>query len=206
MRAILLAFAVAMTACATSSEPARAQQTQAAPGAQHYTLDPAHTQVAFSVERFGFNHVLGRFDAIAGEVTLDQANPERSSVTATIQVDSISTGNATRDGHLKGEIWLNAAQFPTMEFRSTEVRRTGDDTADVAGAMTIRGVTQPLTLHVRLNRAGQSPSNGAATAGFSATTTISRTAFGVGVPRPPTSLIGDDIVITIEALGQTAAN
>ena len=207
MRAIFLVAAVFAAACATSTEPARAQQSApAAVAAQRFTLDPVHTQVAFSVERFGFNHVLGRFDAIAGEVSLDQANPAASSVTATIQVGSLNTGDATRDGHLKGEIWLNAAQFPTMEFRSTGVQRTGDNTADVAGNMTIRGVTHPVTLHVRLNRTGPNPANRANSAGFSATTTISRTAFGVGAPRVPTTLIGDDVVITIEALGQAAAN
>lgn len=202
MRAIFTAFAlfaVAVAACATPQ--AEAQNGAQAAAAERYVLDGAHTQVAFSIERFGFTFVLGRFETIEGEIMLDQANPERSSVNATIQTGSISSGNATRNEHLQGEIWLNAAQFPTMTFRSTSVRRTGETTAEVTGDLTIRGITQPVTLAVTLNQIGRNPANGGQAAGFSATTTISRTAFGVGVPRPPTTLIGDEIRITIEALG-----
>src|SRR5690349_8147076 len=83
-----------------------------------YTLDPAHTQVAFSVDRFGFNNVLGRFDQAAGQVVLDEAHPQNSSVRAMVQMTSVSTGNDTRDGHLRGEHWLNVQQFATMEFQS----------------------------------------------------------------------------------------
>ncbi|MEZ6023658.1 MAG: YceI family protein [Hyphomonadaceae bacterium] len=203
MRALFFAAAMmAASICASSPQPALAQPEAAAAGAQRFVLDPAHTQAAFSVGRFGYNHVLGRFDTISGEVMLDQANPERSSVTATIQTASISTGNDTRNEHLRGANWFNAAEFPTMEFRSTAVTRTGENTADVTGDMTIRGVTQPVTLHVTLNATGQSPSNGASVAGFSATATLSRTAFGVGTPRPPTTLIPDEVEIRIEALGE----
>lgn len=209
MRRLLVAVTLAaLAACATSTAPAEAQAggqaaaQAAAPSVQRFALDGAHTQAAFSADRFGFSRVMGRFDAISGEVTLDQTNPERSSVIATIQVQSLNSGNATRDEHLRGEMWLHAAQFPTMEFRSTSVRRTGENTAQVSGNMTIRGVTQPATLDVTLIRSGRSPANGATVAGFTATATISRTAFGIGVPRPPVALIGDDVRITIEALAE----
>jgi len=201
MRVLFSALAMFAVACAT---PAATQaQPQQAPAAQatQYTLDGAHTQVAFSIERFGFNYVLGRFDTIAGSVNLDQANPERSSVTATIQTASVSSGNATRDEHLRAERWLNVAQIPTMEFRSTSVRRTGESTAEVVGDLTLRGVTAPVTLNVTLNQIGRSPSNGAQAAGFSATGTISRAAFGLTTAA---NLIGDEVRITIEALGQAA--
>jgi polyisoprenoid-binding protein YceI len=205
MRALFLALAVGAAAFgATSAQPTYAQPTMQVPiPQQRLVLDAAHTQVAFSANRFGFNNTLGRFDTIAGEVVLDQTFPERSSVNATIQVASLSSGNATRDEHLKGANWLNAAEFPTMTFRSTRVTRTGDQTADVTGEMTIKGVTQPVTLHVTLNRVGASPSNNRQVAGFSATATISRTAFGVG--RAPTTLIADEVTITIEALGEAPA-
>lgn len=198
MRVLFSALAMFAVACATPA----ATQAQPAAQATQYVLDGAHTQVAFSIERFGFNYVLGRFDTIAGSVNLDQANPERSSVTATIQTASVSSGNATRDEHLRAERWLNVAQFPTMEFRSTSVRRTGESTAEVVGDLTLRGVTAPVTLTVTLNQIGRSPSNGAQAAGFSATGTISRAAFGLTTAA---NLIGDEVRITIEALGQAAA-
>lgn len=207
MRALFLALVVGAIGFGVVAPQATfAQPTMQTPiPQQRLVLDAAHTQVAFSANRFGFNHVLGRFDTISGEIVLDQTFPERSSVNATIQVASLSSGHPVRDEHLKGATWLNAAEFPTMTFRSTRVRQTSDNTAEVIGDMTIRGVTHPVTLNVTLNRTGQSPSNGRTVAGFSATATVSRTAFGVGVPRPPTSLIADEVTITIEALGEASA-
>lgn len=201
MRVLFTALAMFAVACATPQATNAQPQQAPAAQAQQFVLDPAHTQVAFSIERFGFNYVLGRFDTIAGSVNLDQANPERSSVTATIQTASVSSGNATRDEHLRAERWLNAAQFPTMEFRSTAVRHTGAQTAEVTGDLTLHGVTAPVTLTVTLNQVGRSPSNGAQAAGFSATGTLSRAAFGITTAA---NLIGDEVRITIEALGQAA--
>ncbi len=167
-----------------------------------YVIDPAHTQVAFSIDRFGFTRVLGRFDEVAGEIILDEASPANSSVRASIQIASISSGNATRDEHLRAERWLNAAQFPTMEFRSTAVRLTGERRAEVIGNLTLLGQTHAVTLDVTLNRLGESPSNRRPTAGFSATGTLSRSAFGSAIAA---NLIGDAVAVNIEALGQVPA-
>lgn len=168
-----------------------------APG--RFVLDPSHTQVAFSIDRFGFNKVLGRFEKVTGEVTLDQANPARSSVNATIETASISAGDATRDEHLRGERWLDVARYPTMTFRSTSVRPTGPTSAEVVGDLTLHGQTKPVTLTVTLNKLGNSPSNNLPTAGFSATGVVSRAAFGIAIAP---QLIGDEVRITIEALAQ----
>ncbi len=186
------ALALVMALFALATPPALGQ-------AQRFVLDGAHTQVAFSIERFGFNHVLGRFDQVEGELMLDQAAPENSIVSATIQTASISTGSDLRNEHLRGDRWLNAAQFPTMTFRSTSVARIDDNAADVVGDMTIHGVTQPVTLRVTLNQIGTLPNNQQTGAGFSATGVISRAAFGINTAP---NLIGDEIRITIEALGQ----
>jgi polyisoprenoid-binding protein YceI len=167
-----------------------------------YVLDPAHTQVAFSIDRFGFNRVLGRFEDVAGEVVLDQENPQNSSVRAVIQIASIDAGHDTRDEHLRGERWLNAAAFPTMEFRSTSVRLTGENRAEVTGELTLLGQTHPVTLDVRLNRIGENPSNRRPTAGFSATGSLQRSAWGSATAQ---NLIGDEVSITIEALAQVPA-
>ncbi len=206
MRTLVFAFAVvAAAACATSdgaqAQSGAAQATTVAPtaGAQRYVLDPAHTQIGFSIDRFGYNRVLGWFETIEGEMVLDQANPERSSVTVSVQMASVSAGNATRDEHLRGERWLNVAAFPTMEFRSTSVRRTGENTALLTGDLTMLGQTHPLTLNVTMNRVGASPSNQRPTVGFSATGTLSRSAWGSATAA---QLIGDEVAITIEALGQ----
>ncbi len=189
MRALIFAAAL-FAAGAASAEPVT------------YALDPAHTQVAFSIDRFGFNRVLGQFDTVAGEVVLDEANPANSSVRATVQIASISAGNATRDEHLRGDRWLRAAQFPTMEFQSTSVRLISDTRAEVIGNLTLLGQTHPLTLDVTLNRIADAPNNGRRTAGFSATGTLTRSTWGMTV-TPNT--VGDQISISIEALAQAPA-
>ncbi len=178
-----------------------------AAGAAHaepvtFALDPAHTQVAFSIDRFGFNRVLGQFDQVEGEVILDEANPAASSVRAVVQIASVDAGNATREEHLRGERWLNAAQFPTMEFRSTSVRLVSETRAEVTGDLTLLGQTHPLTLDVTLNRIADAPNNQRRTAGFSATGTLSRAAWGSATAA---NLIGDAVSIQIEALAQVPA-
>lgn len=163
-----------------------------------YTIDPAHTQVSFSVNRFGFNNVLGRFDGATGEIVLDEANPANSSVRATIQTGGVALGDATRDEHVRSPHWLNVAQFPTIVFRSTSVRLIDERRAEVRGELTLLGQTHPLTLDVRLNRIGPLPNNQLRGAGFSATATLRRSVWGSNIAA---NLIGDDVQITIEALG-----
>ncbi len=190
MRALLFAAAL-FAAGAAHAEPVT------------YTLDPAHTQVAFSIDRFGFNRVLGRFETVSGELVLDQANPANSSVRATVQIASVDSGNDARDEHLRGQRWLNSAAHPTMEFQSTSVRLTGERTAEVTGNLTLLGQTHPLTLNVTLNNIGPAPNNQRATAGFSATGSLNRSTFG---STGAANMIGDSVSIEIEALAQVPAN
>lgn len=166
-----------------------------------YTLDPAHTQVSFTIDRFGFNNVLGRFETVSGEVMLDQANPAASSVHAVIQVASIDSSNDTRDEHLRSERWLNAAAFPTMEFRSTSVRLTSENSAEVVGNLTLLGQSHPVTLSVHLNRLGALPNQRQA-AGFTATGALTRSTWG---STGGANMIGDEVQIRIEALALAPA-
>lgn len=189
MRALIFAAALA-AAGAAYAEPVR------------YELDPSHTHVAFVVDRFGFNHVLGRFEDVSGELMLDEANPANSSVRATIQVASVDTSNDTRDEHLRGERWFKASEFPTIEFRSTSVRRTGERTAEVTGDLTLMGQTHPMTLQVTLNNIGGTPNRATERlAGFTATGSLTRSTWGMSTAAAP-GMIGDLISIQIEALAQ----
>jgi len=188
MRALIFAAAL-LAAGAAQAEPVR------------YVLDPAHTQVAFSIDRLGFTHVLGQFESVEGELILDEANPAASSVRATIQTASLDAGNELRDEHVRSDRWLNAAAFPTIEFRSTQVRLLGDTRAEVTGELTLLGQTHPVTLDVTLNKIDDGP-NGRRNAGFSATGALLRSQWGFsrGVPN-----IGDEVRIRIETLAQTPA-
>jgi polyisoprenoid-binding protein YceI len=169
-----------------------------------YTLDTAHTQVGFTIDRFGFNRVMGQFSGVTGELVLDEANPAQSSVHATIPVASLSAGDATREEHVRGERWLKAAQFPNMEFRSTAVRMTGERTAEVTGELTMLGLTHPVTLNVTLNHIGGPPNApNRRMAGFSATGSLTRSTWGLTQATSP-GMIGDTVTISIEALATPA--
>lgn len=165
-----------------------------------YTMDPAHTQTSFTVDRFGFTSILGVFARSEGTIWLDEAAPEKSRVEATVSTDSLWASDATRDGHLKGERWLNVAKNPTMTFKSTKVEKTGDTTAKVTGDMTIMGVTQPVILDVKLNKIGTAPTGMKKMAGFTITGQISRKAFG---STSAAGMIGDTVNIHIETLAAT---
>lgn len=162
-----------------------------------YALDPAHTETSFTIDRFGFTSIIGIFAKSEGTIWLDEAAPEKSRVEATVTVDSLLTANPTRDEHIKGERWLNAAKSPTMTFKSTKVEKTGADTAKVTGDMTIMGVTQPVVLDVKLNKIGTAPTGPKKMAGFTITGAISRKAFG---SAGAAGVIGDAVNIRIETL------
>jgi polyisoprenoid-binding protein YceI len=159
-----------------------------------WDIDPAHSEVSFSVKHLGIAKVRGRFDTFEGRITTAD-NPLDSSVTATIRTASISTGNAQRDEHVRGEDFLHTEAFPEMTFTSTGVRTTGDGLL-VDGELTLRGVTRPVTLTVEPNGFGTG-FDGKPAVGLSATTKISRADFGV-TAGPAGAVVGDVITITIE--------
>lgn len=186
----LLAALIATAAVSTAAAPAFAAEVA-------YKLDAAHTETTFTIDRFGFTSIIGIFAASEGTIWLDEAAPEKSRVEATVTVDSLLTANPTRDEHIKGERWLNAAKSPTMTFKSTKVEKTGDTTAKVTGDLTIMGVTQPAVLDVKLNKIGTAPNNQKKQAGFTITGQISRKAFG---SAGAAGVIGDAVNIRIETL------
>jgi len=186
----LLAAMIASAAVAATAAPAFAAEVA-------YGMDSAHTETTFTIDRFGFTSVIGIFAKSEGTIWLDEAAPEKSRVEATVSVDSLFTGDATRDQHVKGERWLNAAKSPTMTFKSTKVQKTGADTAKVTGDMTIMGVTQPVVLDVKLNKIGTAPNNQKKQAGFTITGSVSRKAFG---SAGAAGVIGDAVAIRIETL------
>lgn len=186
----LLAALITTASVSAAAAPALAAEVA-------YKLDEAHTETTFTIDRFGFNSVIGIFAKSEGTIWLDEAAPEKSRVEATVTVDSLFSGDPNRDQHLKGERWLNAAKSPTMTFKSTKVEKTGDTTAKVSGDLTIMGVTQPAVLDVKLNKIGTAPNNQKKQAGFTITGQISRKAFG---SASAAGMIGDAVNIRIETL------
>ncbi|WP_331769589.1 YceI family protein (plasmid) [Embleya sp. NBC_00888] len=155
-----------------------AATTAAIPGyvAGTWKADPAHTEIAFSVRLLMIGKTRGRFTTHDVTLVTDE-NPLRSSVTATIDLASIDTGNEKRDNHLRAAAYLDVDTYPTMSYRSTGIRRTVDDWA-VDGELTLHGVTRRVPLTLEVNAFGSDQRDGQR-ARFSATAEINRRDFGI---------------------------
>ena len=160
-----------------------------------YTLDPDHTYVAWRISHLGFSHQTGKWMA-QGSLQLDKEHPVNDKINATINVASMITGNAKLDEHLKGPQFFDVAQFPTATFVSSKVDVTGSKSASVKGMLTLHGISKPVTLNVTFNSAAKNPITNKMTVGFSATTRIKRSDFGMTTLLP---LLGDDVMLNIEA-------
>jgi len=158
--------------------------------------DKAHSGVDFSVLHMGIAKVRGHFGNIGGTIVVNESDITRSIVNVTIDVSTVDTGVAARDGDLKGANFFDVAQFPTATFASTSVAKSGNGLA-VSGNLTLHGVTKPVVLQVE-GPTGPIPGmDKKPHSGFSSTTTISRTAFGIAT-KFPTAVVGDEIVLTID--------
>ena len=171
-----------------------------------WDIDAAHSDVSFSVRHMMVSKVRGRFNGVSGRLVTGTELVD-SSVTAEIDVNSFDTGNAQRDEHIRSADFLHAAQFPTMRYRSTNVRRDGDDLV-VDGELTLHGITRQVPLSVELTGFGPDPYGGTRL-GLSATTKINRKDFGIDTELPLDGggvVIGDTIQISldIQAVLQTA--
>lgn len=173
-----------------------------AQAAETYKLDPSHTAITWHVNHFGFSTPSGKFMSVDGDVKLDEANPAASSVKVTVDVNGINSGVAKLDEHLKTPDFFDVAKFPTATFISTKVVPTGKDTAKVEGNLTLHGVTKPVTLDVKLNKIGENMMK-LKTAGFTASTTIKRSEFGITTYVPN---LGDDVKIEIESEANVPAS
>ena len=141
-----------------------------------WEIDPAHTHVGFVARHLMVSKVRGSFTKVEGQI-ITAANPLESSATATIDMDSLNTGNEQRNSDVKGENFLDTANHPTMTYRSTGIRSVGGEIiAD--GELTIKGITHPVSLKVEVNGFGPDPYGGTR-AGLSATGEINRTDYGI---------------------------
>src|SRR5213592_984883 len=114
-----------------------------------YQFDPSGSTIGFSVHQFlGTTH--GRFTKFSGKIEVDREHPENSSVTTQIDVRSIDTRIKKRDDHLRSTEFFNVEKFPQITFKSRSVKRTGPQSGDILGDLTMHGVTRPITLHVKL--------------------------------------------------------
>ena len=160
-----------------------------------YTIDPVHSSVAFTIRHF-VSKVPGKFTKFSGTIAVDRDNPANNSTQATIESTSFSTENQKRDDHVRSDAFLDAAKFPTIKFKSTDWKKTGENTFDVTGDLTIKDVTKPVVLKVTL--LGVAPGmGGTQLSGWEGTTTIDKKDFHVIDPPMLDAALGDDVAITI---------
>jgi polyisoprenoid-binding protein YceI len=141
-----------------------------------WTIDPVHSEVGFTVRHMMVSKVRGKFTSFSGEIVTG-TDPQDSSVTADIELSSITTGNEQRDGHIRSADFFEVEKYPVMSYRSTGIRRQGSDYV-LDGKLTLKGVTRDVPLTLELNGFGPD-AYGGTRAGFSATAEISRGDFGV---------------------------
>ena len=141
-----------------------------------WAIDAAHTTVGFTARHLMLSKVRGRFTSFSGTVTIAD-DPLQSSVEATVDLSSVTTGDDTRDGHLKSADFFDVEKSPTMTFRSTGIKADGDDFV-LTGDLTVAGQTRTVDFDLEFDGVGQDPWGGTR-AGFSATAEISRKDWGI---------------------------
>jgi polyisoprenoid-binding protein YceI len=167
--------------------------------AGRYVLDKTHASVVGKIKHMGFSNYQFRFTKVDAEFTYDPKAPQDAKIKVTVDPASIDTGTdefgLKFNKELAGDGWLEANKFPTATFVSTKVEPGAGQTGKVYGDFTLHGVTKPIVLDVTFNGVGSGFAPGSVKTGFSATTTIKRSEFGVSKYVP---MIGDDVALTIE--------
>lgn len=161
-----------------------------------WVSDRNHSEVDFSVTHMSLSKVHGRFGNVNATIQYNEADITRSSVQVTIDVTTVDTGVSPRDGDLKSPRFFDVAKFSTATFTSTGVAKNGNKLT-VTGNLTLHGVTKPAVLDVEGPSGPVQGMDNRPHIGFSATTTISRSAFGIG-SGVPTGIVGDEVTLTIE--------
>jgi polyisoprenoid-binding protein YceI len=182
----ILAFAAVATALVSAASAAT----------ETYKIDPVHSSVGFKIRHI-VGKVPGAFTKFSGTVTIDRDNMENNACEATIEVGSLSTFNDYRDADLKKPAYFDAEKFATITFKSKSWKKTGDDTFDVTGDLTIKDVTKEVVLKVSFLGFGAGM-KGSTSSGWEATTTLNRTDFGVTGPAGLGKMVGDEVAVTLE--------
>ena len=165
-----------------------------------WNIDSSHTRTGFSVKHLVISDVKGEFGKTSGKAQIDDADLSRSSVEVTIEVASVDTRDEKRDNHLKSADFFDAAKFPTITFKSTKVTPGKDGAITVAGNLTMRGVTKPVTLEGSITKAITDPW-GLSRRGASFTGKLDRKEWGVSWSKVTDvgAVVGDEVKLDIQA-------
>ncbi|MCI0571289.1 MAG: YceI family protein [Myxococcaceae bacterium] len=165
-----------------------------------YEIDPVHSSANFNIKHLMVATVRGEFTKVSGTVTLDEKAPKKSVVEATIDAASIDTHEAKRDNHLKSPDFFDVAKFPTLTFKSTDVKKLGKGKYEVKGDLTMHGVTKPVVLAVDAPDTEVKDPGGNIRRGATATTKLDRKDFGLKWNQALEAggvMVGDDVDVTL---------
>jgi polyisoprenoid-binding protein YceI len=185
--AAVLAAGTAIAATTAAAEP------------EAYVLDASHSQIVFSYNHLGYSTTWGMFSGFEGEIAFDQDDPAASTVEVAFPVTSMFTGWEARFEHFMSADFFGAAEDEMVSFVSTGIEVTGENAALITGDLTLNGVTKPVVLETVLNQMGEHPMAKQPWAGFTASTTLLRSDFGLGAYAP---FVSDEVQvqISIEAM------
>ena len=169
--------------------------------AAQWTLDSSHSQIVFSYNHLGFSTTYGMFSGFTGEITFDPEKPEQGSVTVEIPTESLITGWPQRDQHFLSADFFDKDAAPAITFTSTAIEVTGENTANITGDLTMNSITRPVVLETVFNGIRPHPQANTDWTGFSATTTILRSEWDMGLAAP---FVGDEVAIAIEVEAKPA--
>ena len=171
-----------------------------------WQIDPAHSNVSFSVRHMMVSNVRGEFTKVSGTVEGDEKTPAQAVITATIDATSINTREAKRDDHLKSPDFLDVAKYPTITFKSKKVEPSGSGQFKVTGDLTLHGVTKEVVLDVSDVTAPIKDPMGKTRAGAQASTKIDRKDFGINWSKVIDGgglMVGDEVAISVDVEATT---
>ncbi|MGF6701739.1 polyisoprenoid-binding protein YceI [Paraburkholderia sp. MM5496-R1] len=197
VRALLGATLLGAVACApiqVLTHSVSQNEARVPPG--RYDIDQDHTSITFDIDHLKYTRFTMRFDRKQGELDWNDGGLDRSTASVAIDAASIDTNVPLLDKMVKSDSMLDVARYPQIRFASTRFERTGEAHGTLSGDLTIRGVTQPVTLDVTFNGFAPDPLTKKDTLGFSADGHFSRAKFGLSTWYPA---VGDDIHVRIQA-------
>ena len=171
-----------------------------------WQIDPAHSNVSFSVRHMMVSNVRGEFTKVSGTVEGDEKTPTQAVINATIDATSINTREAKRDDHLKSPDFLDVAKYPTIIFKSKKIEPSGSGQFKVTGDLTLHGVTREVVLDVSDVTPSIKDPMGKTRAGAHATTKVDRKDFGINWSKTMDGgglLVGNDVDISIDVEATT---
>ncbi len=165
-----------------------------------YVIEGSHTMPRFEYSHFGYSTQQSRFDKTSGAITIDRA-AKTGTLDITIDATSINTGYALFNEHIQDKDFFDTANFPTISFQSEDLVFVGEDISAVNGKLTIKGVSQPVTLTLSSFLCMPHPMVKREACGATATATVKRSDFNMGKHAP---YVSDEILLTIpvEAIKQ----